>query len=202
MHLNWSRAHPYRGNLEGCAHSWDWVGRAISHGGAGYHRHYPTHHPQFGELLRARKHCLAVFQHRNLSFHNPFSVGYDYLCPNLWSPGCSFGMSRRRALVVVQTMALFYSTFPSYEGLSDIAACCEIFVVCSDSEAFFQSNYNISSYFPHHQHQNGKKSFTDGLQRSVLGMVPPPHLHSSRRSRKVEVEKKCTRYGCRLPAPL
>ena len=68
--------------------------------------------------------------------------------------------------------------------------------------SFFKSNYNISPYFPHHQHQNGKKSFTDGLQRSVLGMVPPPHLHSSRRSRKVEVEKKCTRYGCRLPAPL
>ena len=78
-----------------------------------------------------------------------------------------------------------------HEGFSDIAAFCEIFVVCSDSEAFFQSNYNISSYFPHHQHQNGKKSFTDGLQRSVLGMVAASHLHSSRRSRKVEVEKKC-----------
>ena len=113
-----------------------------------------------------------------------------------------FIWNESEGLVVVQTMALFYSTFPSYEGFSDIAACCEIFVVCSDSEAFFQSNYNISSYFPHHQHQNGKKSFTDGLQRSVLGMVPPPHLHSSRRSRKVEVEKKCARYGCRLPAPL
>ena len=102
-----------------------------------------------------------------------------------------FIWNESEALVVVQTMALFYSTFPSYEGLSDIAACCEIFVVCSDSEAFFQSNYNISSYFPHHQHQNGKKSFTDGLQRSVLGMVAASHLHSSRRSRKVEVEKKC-----------
>ena len=177
------------------------MGRAISHGGAGYHRHYPTHHPQFGELLRARKHRLAVFQHRNLSFHNPFSVGYDYLCPNLWSPGCSFGMSRRHWLLFRQWLC-FTQRFPPMKGFRILPLAVKSLLFVLTLKFFFQSNYNISSYFPHHQHQNGKKSFTDGLQRSVLGMVPPPHLHSSRRSRKVEVEKKCTRYGCRLPAPL
>ena len=174
MHLNWSRAHPYRGNLEGCAHSWDWVGRAISHGGAGYHRHYPTHHPQFGELLRARKHRLAIFQHRNLSFHNPFSVGYDYLCPNLWSPGCSFGMSRRRALVVVQTMALFYSTFPSYEGLSDIAACCEIFVVCSNYEAFLKATITFPLIFLIISIKMGRNRLQMGSKEVCSAWLPLP----------------------------
>ena len=121
------------------------MGRAISHGGAGYHRHYPTHHPQFGELLRARKRHLAVFQHRNLSFHNPFSVGYDSVSKPVVSG--LFIWNESEALVVVQTMALFYSTFPSYERLSDIATCCEIFVVCSNYEAFLKATITFPLIF-------------------------------------------------------
>ena len=173
MHLNWSRAHPYRGNLEGCAHSWDWVGRAISHGGAGYHRHYPTHHPQFGELLRARKRHLAVFQHQNLSFHNPFSVGYDSVSKPVVSRLFIWNESEARIGCcsdngsVLLNVSLLWRAFGYCRLLWNL--CC-LFQLWS----FFKSNYNIFPYFPHHQYQMGRNRLQMGSKEVCSAWLPLP----------------------------
>ena len=173
MHLNWSRAHPYRGNLEGCAHSWDWVGRAISHGGAGYHRHYPTHHPQFGELLRARKRHLAIFQHRNLSFHNPFSVGYDYLCPNLWSPGCSFGMSRRHWLLFRQWLC-FTQRFPPMKGFRILPLAVKSLLFVLTLKLFFKTTITFPLIFLIISIKMGRNRLQMGSKEVCSAWLPLP----------------------------
>ena len=78
------------------------------------------------------------------------------------------------ALVVVQTMALFYSTFPSYEGLSDIAACCEIFVVCSNYEAFLKATITFPLIFLIISIKMGRNRLQMGSKEVCSAWLPLP----------------------------